>query len=1265
MATKIKPLRKFTTGAPSTSDMEVGEIAVNTADKKIYMRDNTSGASSIVEVANASGGSAADDITLGNAAVTIATSSGSITIDNQANNQDIIFKGNDAGSTITALTLDMSAGGNAKFRKNINLESDGSLLRFGADKDVEITHVHNTGLLLNSTSQLQFFDANESVNSDGTNLILTSGGTSFKIPTSDGGTGTFLKTDGAGNLSFAAASGGVTSDSQNNTSGGSNALDSMTSGQANNNTAFGKDALTNITTGDGNSGFGSKVLDAATIGNDNNAFGHNALTALTEGSSNNAFGSTALDSITTGSSNSAFGSGAANGLTIGDNNIAVGHLTMERHSESDDNVAIGYMSMYGTFVAGGVISNKNVAIGRESLYNMSSGANQNVGIGYRSSYNLSTGDSNITIGHESALGLTTGGQNVFIGPGAAKGDGSNAVTGSSNVAIGESALEKLQGSSSLVAIGRLAMQNTHSADNSVAVGTMALQAGTDYSYAVAVGTQAFYTLTTGSYNTGVGHFVGGNITDGTRNSLFGYEAGYNIQGNNNTAIGNQALYYSTSDKTGANNTGLGYRAGFVIEGGDQNTFVGYQSGQAMTTGNNNVFLGGYDGNSGGVDLRTSSNNVVLSDGAGNIRGRFDSNSNLFLGGDLTLTSTDAGSTDNPTISLKRDSSSPNFFDDIGEIEWLGENSASEEIRYGHIKTQITNPTDGAEESRMVFSIFNDGADKEMMFLDAQQGGGVMYLTSGIDILFEGDSTNTAETTLTVTNPTIDRTITLPDASGTVHTTANPEINGAYGSSSAPRILKVTVATQTTAHPYNGDGSSSKYVIDGVMGAALTLHGADNNTSNSQYYYRFDQSDNSNTGHPLRFYLQADKTTAYTTGVTTNGTPGQSGAYTQIAVTQDTPQILYYQCSQHGYMGNYVIVPHSTNIKQNNGNISLNAVGGQIQLNGDTGNSVKVTGDLETTGSIQLGNQSDTTLSRSAAGTAQIEGNTILTLGNSDAPTTTTSSSGVNVLVDDGGTMKKITPANLGVGSGGGGGSTAADDITEGNAAVNLTTTSGNITIDAQGSDTDIIFKGTDGSTDVTFLTFDGSADTATFETSRINLQLTTGALTGQFTGSGSSFFKTVRLTKPAGYGDVDLIFDNGTYTTTLENTDPASQNQTITLPDATGTVLTTGNSDTPTTITSSSGVLVLVDDSGTMKKITPANLGIGGGGGGSNQNAFSKFSVAGQTSVEADAVEDEVTLVGAGGINITTNASNDTITFTGGGAGISEEQAIAFAIVYG
>ena len=46
-------------------------------------------------------------------------------------------------------------------------------------------------------------------------------------------------------------------------------------------------------------------------------------------------------------------------------------------------------------------------------------------------------------------------------------------------------------------------------------------------------------------------------------------------------------------------------------------------------------------------------------------------------------------------------------------------------------------------------------------------------------------------------------------------------------------------------------------------------------------------------------------------------------------------------------------------------------------------------------------------------------------------------------------------------------SSAADDITTGDAAVTLATSAGNITIDAQGNDTDIIFKGTDGSSDTT------------------------------------------------------------------------------------------------------------------------------------------------------------------------------------------------------
>ena len=62
MAQVIKPKRKFTSGAPTTSDLVEGEIAINTADKKLYIRDN---ANNIVEIASGGGtaGGSTSDIT--------------------------------------------------------------------------------------------------------------------------------------------------------------------------------------------------------------------------------------------------------------------------------------------------------------------------------------------------------------------------------------------------------------------------------------------------------------------------------------------------------------------------------------------------------------------------------------------------------------------------------------------------------------------------------------------------------------------------------------------------------------------------------------------------------------------------------------------------------------------------------------------------------------------------------------------------------------------------------------------------------------------------------------------------------------------------------------------------------------------------------------------------------------------------------------------------------------------------------------------------
>jgi hypothetical protein len=72
--------------------------------------------------ADASGGggsSAADDISAGDAAVTITTTSGDITIDAAANNSDIILKGTDGGVDTTFLTIDGSAAGKSTFNNEI------------------------------------------------------------------------------------------------------------------------------------------------------------------------------------------------------------------------------------------------------------------------------------------------------------------------------------------------------------------------------------------------------------------------------------------------------------------------------------------------------------------------------------------------------------------------------------------------------------------------------------------------------------------------------------------------------------------------------------------------------------------------------------------------------------------------------------------------------------------------------------------------------------------------------------------------------------------------------------------------------------------------------------------------------------------------------------------------------------------------------------------------------------------------------------------
>ena len=115
-------------------------------------------------------------------------------------------------------------------------------------------------------------------------------------------------------------------------------------------------------------------------------------------------------------------------------------------------------------------------------------------------------------------------------------------------------------------------------------------------------------------------------------------------------------------------------------------------------------------------------------------------------------------------------------------------------------------------------------------------------------------------------------------------------------------IAVTVAAKTADHRYFGQGSGNGYWLDGVQSPFLTL------VPGKLYY--FDQSHSTNSGHPLRFYLEQDKANSYSQEITTGGTPGSSGAYTQIGIGTATnennhPAVLHYQCSAHALMGNAV------------------------------------------------------------------------------------------------------------------------------------------------------------------------------------------------------------------------------------------------------------------------------------------------------------------------------------------------------------------------
>ena len=319
--------------------------------------------------------------------------------------------------------------------------------------------------------------------------------------------------------------------------------------------------------------------------------------------------------------------------------------------------------------------------------------------------------------------------------------------------------------------------------------------------------------------------------------------------------------------------------------------------------------------------------------------------------------------------------------------------ASNFDHYGMIISKVGTPSNGTETG-LCFDI-QSGADPENT---RGPGAAITHERTGSwsqgKLHFKTKQSN-AEDADCVTAMTIAETgnvgigntspIYKLDVNGTINSTTlkTNNIIESYDSSTITYI--VTVANKTSTHPYyNDSGSSSAYFINGIESPYIDFVPGKT--------YRFDQSDGSNSTHPLRLYYEKDKTNLYTTGVTINGTQGITGAYTEIVVTTSTPRTLFYQCSAHPLMGNQVQIK--------GGNIDV--------LSGGTGNTTYTDGEL------LIGNSSGNTLSK---GTLIAGTGISITNGNGSIEIENTASGSALTVQDEGNALTTAATTLNFVGSG--------------------------------------------------------------------------------------------------------------------------------------------------------------------------------------------------------------------------------------------------------
>ena len=179
------------------------------------------------------------------------------------------------------------------------------------------------------------------------------------------------------------------------------------------------------------------------------------------------------------------------------------------------------------------------------------------------------------------------------------------------------------------------------------------------------------------------------------------------------------------------------------------------------------------------------------------------------------------------------------------------------------------------------------------------------ITNDVSNSVSSNSSKDTTTTTLFNQFPVSSIVKLSPTGDSTTTTAPPPIIGETSTTSTTTTITTTTTTtvpQTTTTigvtvANNGQGFN-EYFLNGAQDSTLNV-----TTGNK---YRFDLSDSSNSGHPLRFSATQNGS-EYSSNVITSGIAGTPGAYIEIEITSNTPNQLYIYCTNHFGMGGDTVI----------------------------------------------------------------------------------------------------------------------------------------------------------------------------------------------------------------------------------------------------------------------------------------------------------------------------------------------------------------------